>query len=190
VAFIRKRIANTKHFGQRTYYQVVENYREGEKVKQRVLLSMGINDSPVELLREVEEILVGLEMANRQIGAGMKGWSRRMVRRGRKDNNRKLLLTHIELYRERVKVLREVVAKDVALVRDAFPPQENVYGFGTHLLKLPTYLHWFINTARDVEARQAVVANLEHYTPPIKDHFCHHKKDEAHDHLRAVLERR
>ena len=54
--FIRKRTYYSKRYGRETAsYQVIQTYREGGKVKQRVIYNLGPNPSLNDVLKEAKE---------------------------------------------------------------------------------------------------------------------------------------
>lgn len=55
--FIRKRVNHSKRYGVTERYQVCETYREGGKVKQRVLAGLGSTSNPIKALERAEEDL-------------------------------------------------------------------------------------------------------------------------------------
>ena len=85
MAFIRKRISPSRK--QTPSYQVIETYREGGKVKQRVLANLGCNPTPQEALSEfrkelriTREVMEDLQLKRGTLGRSFKRnfekWSR------------------------------------------------------------------------------------------------------------------
>ena len=64
--FIRKRVNHSKRYGNTERYQVLESYREGGKVKQRVICALGLCPTPEKALEAAKEDLRWIEEVQAQ----------------------------------------------------------------------------------------------------------------------------
>ena len=107
MAFIRKRISPT---GRRTLsYQLIETYREGGKVKQRVLANLGRCSTVEEALEDTRR---HLELAARCLSEG-KRYLRRWNLICKLGSDKPVVEKQVERLRRQAEALERVVSKSV-----------------------------------------------------------------------------
>ncbi len=110
--FIRKRVTHTKNYGVNEHYQVLQTYREGKTIRQRVVCNLKRDSTPAMALKTAQDDLRWAEEWNaRCVSDDLMMIGRRRYYDHHKEPLRREAAARLDRCQKRVTLLENVVSQ-------------------------------------------------------------------------------